>query len=158
MSSTGVCVCNLGFYLDGTECKKVVSCPPRSLWDSVKLVCVCKTSGEYLINGSCQTCQQNSVWNGSQCVCSSGFYLINGTCQQCSPNSQYLRNQCVCNFGYFGNGLTCSACHLTCGTCINSSANGCLTCANASYTLSSTQCISSVCDSGFFYNPSALRC
>lgn len=81
MSSSGVCVCNSGFYLDGAACTKIISCPLRSSWDSVKLVCVCAINGEYLINGSCQTCQVNSVWNGAQCACKSGFYLISGTCQ-----------------------------------------------------------------------------
>lgn len=158
MSQAGVCICNSGYYLDGTECKKSGTCPPRATWDQTKLLCVCTVTGEYLINGTCQTCQSNSAWNGTQCVCRSGYFLINNVCTTCSSNSQYIRGQCVCNFGYFGNGQVCTACHSTCGTCTNSSSNGCLTCVNASYTFSSGICTQRTCDSGYFLNSSAQRC
>lgn len=115
-------------------------------------------SGEYLINSTCQPCQPNSAWNGTQCVCRTGFYSISGVCSQCSSNSQYIRGQCVCNFGYYGNGLTCSACYYSCGTCNNSLSSSCLTCANASYVFSNGVCTIKQCDSGYFQNTTTQTC
>ncbi len=79
-------------------------------------------------------------------------------CTQCSSNSQYIRGQCICNFGFFGNGTTCNACHLSCGTCRSGLSNDCLTCANASYTLTNGQCTLKACDTGYFLNPTTTKC
>ena len=133
-------------------------CPARSTWNPSKLLCVCTTTGEYLISEICQTCPENSSWNGTQCTCRTGFFPIAGSCVECSSNSKFVSGQCVCNFGFFGNGLTCTACHSTCGTCSGTLSTNCLTCVNASYVFSSGVCTLRQCDSGSYFNTLTQKC
>lgn len=78
--STGTCVCSSGLYLSNNQCKKPVACPTGSTWNEAKLECQCDIKGQYLIDGRCASCGDNSVYISSskQCVCVTGFYLIGG--------------------------------------------------------------------------------
>ncbi len=111
-----------------------------------------------MISEICQTCPENSLWNGTQCICRTGFFPIAGSCVECSSNSKFVSGQCVCNFGFFGNGLTCTACHSTCGTCSSTLSTNCLTCVNASYVFSSGVCTLRQCNSGSYFSTSTQQC
>ena len=153
-----VCLCITNYILSNGQCVLAINCPTNSSWNAALLQCVCNFANQYLVNGFCQICQQNSFWNGSACVCNpgfvssgssciqtcasnsfwngntcqcnSGFYIIGGTCQLCDVNSIYSNTQftCVCNNGYFGTWNQCSRCDSSCATCSGPGTSQCLTC------------------------------
>jgi len=140
-----------------------------SSWNAALQKCICNFTGQYVIDGYCQQCQQYSFYNGSACVCQNGYYLsgglciqnctanqtwngmlcqckpgyyiIGGTCMLCDVNSYYSNIQftCVCNNGYFGTWSQCSKCDATCATCSGPGTNQCLTC-NSGATLNNGFC------------------
>jgi len=127
-----VCVCNQNFILVNGNCVSIsiTNCPPNSTFNNIIQQCVCNTQGQFIINGTCQACQQNSAWNGSSCVCNPTFFNINGTCLQCDINSFYSNTlfTCICNNGYFGTFNNCTICHSSCLTCTGATSLQCLTC------------------------------
>lgn len=133
------------FDADLQRCVSQPTCPLRSIWNQSKLACICSVQGEYLISGSCQSCQSNQGWNGTQCVCRTGYYFIGNSnqCSTCSINSTYNSTirQCVCNRGFYGNGVeSCSTCHATCGRCTGPEVDKCTECYDVSYTFNSGRC------------------
>lgn len=152
-NAAGDCVCGGGLYLEGNACKKPVTCPARSTWNANSLSCVCDTLGEYLIDGKCAPCKENSYYSAAtkQCACSTGFYLIGNECQVCDLRTNYNGLDCQCNLGYFGNRDKCNKCHDSCGTCSSHEANKCLSCSDVSLILQNGYCTkNSPCDPGFY--------
>jgi hypothetical protein len=142
------------------KCIVQPTCPQGAQWDQSKLQCICSISGQYLINGLCQTCGVNSGWNGLKCVCRTGFYLIAGECVTCDINSNYnatLQN-CICNRGFYGDRTQCLKCDSSCGKCSGPNANQCLDCVDVSYSLLNGVCSKTpTCVSGMYLSGSTCK-
>lgn len=47
------------------------------------------------------TCQENSYWNGSKCVCNYGYDSIDGKCvSRCGENQVWGGTKCYCASGF----------------------------------------------------------
>lgn len=152
-NALGQCVCGGGLYLEGNVCKKPVACPPKSTWNAANLECVCDTRGEYIIDGQCKRCGENSIFStrDKKCICSTGFFFIGGECTLCDPRTRYNGTDCVCNLGYFGNRDKCEKCHGTCAICSGPEANQCQACSDVSLILQNSFCSkNNPCDPGFW--------
>lgn len=155
------CLCISNYAMSNGQCVLSVNCPFMSYWNAALQKCTCNFTGQYVIDGYCQSCQMNSAYNGSACVCNSGYlmsgglciqnctanqtwngmlcqcktgyFIIGGTCMLCDVNSYYSNTQftCVCNNGYFGTWSQCSKCDSSCATCSGPGSNQCLTCSSS---------------------------
>lgn len=147
----GVCVCSGGKVFFNGQCIVPTNCPARSTFNSASSSCVCNNRNENIINGVCQPCGDNSVWNKNQCVCNTGFFLIGAECRTCDPRTKYDGKDCVCNLGYFGNRDLCTPCHKSCSQCTGAEANKCTACSDVSLVLENGYCSkNSPCNPGFF--------
>lgn len=179
------CVCNQNYMLVNGQCLVAVNCPANSYYNTNTLQCVCNVAGQYIIDGTCQACQQfsfwngtncvcqtgyilnsglciqncgvNSYWNGFGCICNTGYYIIGGVCQICDPNSYYSNTQftCICNNGYFGTWNNCTKCDPSCATCSGPTSLQCLTC--PSNTIFSNGTCRSTCSAGTYLS-STFQC
>ena len=86
------------------------------------------------------------------------YYKINGICQTCDINTFYDGTQCVCNLGFYGDGDKCYKCHETCGKCTGPNFNQCLTCSDVSYTFKNGCCTRGECPVSLFYSPVSKQC
>jgi proprotein convertase subtilisin/kexin type 5 len=157
-STAKTCLCITNYAMLNGQCVLNANCPFMSYWNAALQKCICNFTGQYVIDGYCQSCQPYSVYSGSVCVCQSGYYmsngfciqnctanqtwngqvcqckqgyyLIGGTCMLCDANSYYSNTlfTCVCNNGYFGTWSQCSQCDASCATCSGPGSNQCLTC------------------------------
>ncbi len=174
------CLCITNYALLNGQCVLNVNCPFMSYWNAALQKCICNYTGQYVIDGYCQQCQQYSVYNGTACVCQTGYYMsggfciqnctanqtwngmlcqckpgyyiIGGNCMLCDVNSYYSNTQftCVCNNGYFGTWSQCSKCDATCATCSGPGSNQCLTC-NSGATFNNGFC-KVICAPGTYAN------
>jgi proprotein convertase subtilisin/kexin type 5 len=154
LASSGLCICNTGYYFDGTNCvvcnSNLIGCT-QCMSSTVCLVCdnqfdltitdcTCKI-GTYLNNTNCNNCQIGclsctSLKKCLTCDISNNFIIL--------PN-----NTCGCNVGYYLNSTTniCLSCSSIPG-CLACNINGCTSCNTAlNYTLGNGICI---CPSGFY--------
>lgn len=116
-NSQGQCICSGGKIFNAGQCITTTSCPDRSTFNTATLSCVCNSRNENIIDGRCQPCGANSVWNKDKCVCNTGFFLIGAECRTCDTRTKYDGKDCICNLGYFGNRDLCTPCHKSCSQC-----------------------------------------
>ena len=147
-SDASLCICDTGYFFDGTLClacssslsPSCVSCASQSL-------CLGCQANFTLANGVCSCVSQYYRFNASTCLqCSTGCLICTNasTCQVCDTASNFVStpNGCSCLDGMFLSGSVC----VPCGAIV-----GCLTCNNASCTS---------CDAifGFSLNPTTNSC
>jgi len=180
-SASQQCVCMSGYSLSNGQCVLNTNCPANANWNSVYKICQCIYSGQYIINGVCQSCPQYSTWNGNNCICqngyvmigsscngncpaysswngqscicNNGYFMIGTSCATCDINSVYVPSKltCVCNSGWYGSYNACFRCSILCTTCYGPNSNQCLTCSGSNI-LSAGSC-SSTCGVGMYSDP-----
>ena len=148
-------MCSAGSYFDSNSrsCVKLVSCPAGSQWNAQSLQCQCSTPGQYLLNGVCKSCGDNSIYSTSQqqCICNTGFFNIGAVCTVCDSRTRYNGTDCVCQLGYYGTRDKCNKCHASCSVCTGPAANQCQACSDVAMALQNGYCTKlSPCDPGFF--------
>ncbi|CAD8093998.1 unnamed protein product [Paramecium sonneborni] len=151
------CVCNDGYYTDGSNQCQICNSPCSECEDNADKCIGCIST--FTLSQSIQ----------NKCVCSSGYYQVNPTtCQQCiAPCLTCEQNQnhclscvdvnqelnelnlCVCKTGWIinTNGITCIQCQLPCLDCIQT-INKCTSCQDQQYQ-SPDSCL---CQSGWIYD------
>lgn len=108
-NSLGQCVCNDGFYNQGSQCVAQGNCQNGQIWNGS--ACACST-GKVLdaITKNCTFCNTpDRAVSGSSCTCSPSFYPTAVGCSPCPTNSIYstASAQCVCNNNYQMQGGQC---------------------------------------------------
>jgi len=94
--SRAECVCNRGYFGNGTSCEPVCIAPCVHGTCTAPNTCTCNNST--LVDGP--------AWTGPECTtCVQGAHACHENAT-CSDNQGSL--QCTCNAGYQGNGFTCS--------------------------------------------------
>ena len=132
-TSASQCICNVGYYLDGSSC---LSCPANTSPPSTSGLtsvsqCICD-EGYYLDGSSCTSCKSGTMTastgstSASQCICDKGYYLDGSSCTSCGSgftttsigstlSSQCFEMcpsppECVCDVGTYLNGTSCEIC------------------------------------------------
>lgn len=118
----GGCICIANNYpvSGGATCPAPQTCSdPYSYWDQSSQTCACRSPAIWTYGGCKlpQTCGQNQVWAGYDCVCNYGYYMVNGYCQPntqtptCPANSIFNGVNCQCLPGFYPqNNKVCQRC------------------------------------------------
>ena len=132
------CVCDVGFWGDGTNCSSCTTCSANAILTTL--------------------CLRNSSSNMAICSCDAGYYgdgLTCTACKTCGPNATLTTTcpinsssdiaTCACDAGYYGDGTSCSSC-----TTCDPNAAPITPCAIGS----TTDTVVCACKSGFYGNAS----